>query len=112
MGTHSLMRHRALLAVAVGVTFLAGGCARYGASQPRAAPPGRLNDGGVSVAAVLIAGPGGAGRVQVTFSPRQPGYHLYSIGLPPDGVNGLGIATMVSVRGGLRLTAARLRTSP
>ena len=112
MGTHGLMRRRALLAVAVGVAFLAGGCARYGASPPSADPSGRLNDGGVSVVAVLIAGPAGTGRVQVTFSPRKPGYHLYSIDLPPDGVNGLGIATIVSVRGGLRLAGSPTADKP
>jgi hypothetical protein len=42
--------------------------------------------------------------VHVTFSPQRPGYHIDSIRLPPDGVNGLGIPTIVTVRDGLRLS--------
>lgn len=96
------MGHRALLAVAVSVAFLIGGCARSGASQPSADPSGRLNDGGVTVVAVLTTGPTGTRQVRVTFSPQKPGYHLYSISLPPGGVNGLGVPTVVRVRAGLR----------
>lgn len=42
----------------------------------------------------------------------MPRHHLYSIDLPPDGVNGLGIATIVSVRGGLRLTGSPTADKP
>ena len=95
---------RALLGVAVAVAFLATGCGRPGASQPSADLSGRLDDGGVTVVAVLTVEPDGTGHVQATFSPQRPGFHLYSIDLPSGGVNGLGIPTIVSVRGDLRVT--------
>lgn len=98
------MAHRALLSVAVTFALFANGCARPGVSQPSADPSGRLDDGGVTVVAVLTVEPDGTGHVRATFSPQRPGYHLYSIDLPPGGVNGLGIPTVVSVRGGLRVT--------
>jgi hypothetical protein len=98
------MVHRALLGVTVAVAFLASGCVRPGVSQPSADLSGRLDDGGVTVVAVLIVEPDGTGHVGATFSPKRPGFHLYSIDLPPGGVNGLGIPTIVSVHGGLRAT--------
>jgi len=106
------MARRALLAVAVTVAFLAGGCARPGVSQPSADLSGRLDDGGVTVVATLTVEPDGTGHVRVTFSPQQPGYHLYSIHLPPGGVNGLGIPTVVKVRGGLRVTGSPTADMP
>jgi len=42
------------------------------------------------------------GRVAVTFRPLRSGFHLYSIGLPDGGVDGLGIPTRLAVGGGLR----------
>lgn len=106
------MARRALLAVAMTAAFLVSGCARPALSQPSADPSGRLNDGGVTVVAVLTAEPDGTGHVRVAFSPQQPGYHLYSIGLPPGGVNGLGIPTVVSVRHGLRMTGSPTADMP
>ncbi|NMO49993.1 hypothetical protein HH310_02125 [Actinoplanes sp. TBRC 11911] len=40
--------------------------------------------------------------LRVAFTPRAAGFHLYSVDLPVGGVDGLGVATAVSVRGGLR----------
>jgi hypothetical protein len=37
---------------------------------------------------------------------ERPGCHLYSINLPPGGVHGLGIPTVVSVRDSLRVTGS------
>ena len=106
------MARSALLAAAVTVALLAGGCARPAVSRPSADQSGRLNDGGVAVVAVLAAGPDGTGHVRVTFSPQKPGYHLYSIHLPPGGVSGLGIPTVVSVRDGLRTTGSPTADRP
>lgn len=100
------MGHRLLPALAAAAAFLASGCAGPGTGHPSAGPSGRISDSGVTVAAVLTAGPDGTGYVRVTFSPQRPGYHLYSIHLPPDGVNGLGIPTIVTVRDGLRMTGS------
>jgi hypothetical protein len=106
------MAHRALLAVAVTIAFLASGCARSGVSQPSADPSGRLDDDGVTVVAVLTVEPDRTGHVRARFSPQKPGYHLYSIDLPPAGVNGLGIPTVVGVRGGLRVTGSPVADVP
>ncbi len=100
------MARRLLPALAVGAAFLASGCAGPGTGQPSAGPSGRISDSGVTVAAVLTAGPDGTGYVRVTFSPQRPGYHLYSIHLPPGGVNGLGIPTTVTVHDDLRMTGS------
>jgi len=100
------MARRVLLALAVAAAFLISGCARPGTSQSPAGLSGRLSGSGVTVVAVLTARPGGTGYVRVTFSPQRPGYHLYSIDLPPRGVHGLGIPTVVSVRDGLRMTGS------
>ncbi|NUR28826.1 MAG: hypothetical protein HOV83_23790 [Catenulispora sp.] len=40
--------------------------------------------------------------LQTTFTPQRPGFHLYSVGLPADGVEGLGRPTRVEVAGALR----------
>jgi hypothetical protein len=98
------MVRRALMGLAVAVSLLASGCARTGESQQPSDLSGRLDDGGVTVLAMLTVGPDGSGQVRATFSPQRPGFHVYSIDLPPGGVNGLGIPTIVSVHGGLRVT--------
>lgn len=100
------MARRLVPALAVAAAFLASGCAGPGTGQPSAGLSGRISDSGVTVAAVLTTEPDGTGYVRVTFSPQRPGYHLYSIHLPPDGVNGLGIPTTVTVRDGLRMTGS------
>lgn len=56
---------------------------------------------GVAVAVTLVPLSGGQHSLQVTFSPRQAGFHIYSIDLPAHGVDGLGIPTRLSVRGDL-----------
>lgn len=98
------MVRSALLAAAVSIAFVVGGCARPAASEPSADPSGSLDDGGVTVVAVLTRGPDGTRQVRATFRPQQPGYHLYSVDLPPGGVKGLGIPTVVKVGGSLRAT--------
>ncbi|RKE23136.1 hypothetical protein [Streptomyces sp. TLI_171] len=49
---------------------------------------------------VVVSG----GRVAVRFRPERAGFHLYSKDLPAGGADGLGTATRMSVRGGLRAT--------
>ncbi|GIH15165.1 hypothetical protein Raf01_33370 [Rugosimonospora africana] len=84
------------------VAVLAGGCAGADAGDPPADLSGRLDDSGVTVVATLTAGPDGTQHVRATFTPQKTGYHLYSMDLPPGGVDGLGLATTVTVRGTLR----------
>jgi Disulphide bond corrector protein DsbC len=100
------MPRRWLPGLAVAAALLVSGCAGPGTGQPSAGPSGRLSGSGVTVVAVLATGPDGTGYLRVTFSPQRPGYHLYSVHLPPGGVNGLGVPTVVSVRDGLRITGS------
>ncbi|WP_176731610.1 protein-disulfide reductase DsbD domain-containing protein [Micromonospora rhizosphaerae] len=86
----------ALLVAALAGVLLAGACARSAEPSPAAERSGRLEAGGVTVEAVLADG-----QVRATFRPQRPGFHVYSIDLPPDGVQGLGIPTVVAVRGSL-----------
>ncbi|MFE9694226.1 hypothetical protein [Micromonospora sp. NPDC005806] len=95
----------ALLAAALAGVLLTGGCTRTAEPSPTADRTGRLEAGGVTVEATLTDGPDGA-RVRTTFRPQRPGFHLYSLELPPDGVQGLGIPTVVAVRGSLDATGA------
>jgi hypothetical protein len=93
---------RRILLAAVVVACLAGGWGAADASSPSGTLSGRLTDGGVTVTVALAAGPRGTPQVRVRFTPQKTGYHLYSVNLPPGGVNGLGVATTVTVRGSLR----------
>jgi hypothetical protein len=116
------MKQRAIPSLAVTAAALITGCAGCGASRPAVAPStrsaapagpaGQLADGDVAVSAVLDPGPGGTGRVRVTFAPRQSGYHLYSISLPPGGVSGLGTPTIVAARGDLRAAGKASANKP
>ena len=96
------------------------GCGRAG-SGPGAAGSGRATagsrrapasyqGGGVRVTAAL-ARSGHGERVEVTFTPDAAGFHLYSTALRVQQTHGLGVATRVTVAGGLRaagpLTADR-----
>lgn len=92
---------RRILLAAVVVACLAGGWGAAEASSPPGTLSGRLDDGGVTVTVVLAVGPRGTPQVRARFTPQKIGYHLYSTSLPPGGVNGLGVATTVTVRGSL-----------
>ncbi|SCL44453.1 Disulphide bond corrector protein DsbC [Micromonospora eburnea] len=105
-----MTRRRALVAALAGA-LLAGGCANSGGPSSTTDRSGRLEAGGVTVEATLTDGPDG-GRLRTTFRPQRPGFHLYSIDLPPDGVQGLGIPTVVAVRGSLDATGAASADMP
>ena len=47
-----------------------------------------------------------------TFTPQRPGFHLYSVGLPADGIQGLGRPTRVEVAGALRSRGPLTAESP
>lgn len=80
----------ALLAGAAGL--LISGCAH---TQVRPATA-RFTESGVEVTISVTRA-----TVRATYRPTRPAFHIYSIGLPPGGVAGLGIATRLGVRGGL-----------
>ncbi len=89
-----------LLATLAGA-LLAGGCGRSAHPVDPSERSGRLAAGGVTVEATLTDG-----QLRTTFRPERPGFHLYSLDLPADGVQGLGIPTVVTVRGDLEATGA------
>jgi hypothetical protein len=54
-------------------------------------------DGGVAVDVTLARSAADTVAVTATLRPQRPGFHLYSLGLPDQGVDGLGIPTRLSV---------------
>lgn len=103
--------HRVLLAM-VAIASLAQGCVEAGASSSSAELSGRLDESGVTVVAALTTRPDGTGQVQAIFTPQKTGYHLYSMDLPPGGVNGLGVPTTVTADGSLRAAGRPIANAP
>lgn len=68
-----------------------------------------FTDQGVSVAMHLSAD---GTRLLTTFTPQRPGFHLYSVGLPADGIQGLGRPTRVEVAGALHSSGPLTAESP
>ncbi|MFJ4436534.1 hypothetical protein [Streptomyces sp. NPDC088923] len=91
----------AILAVAA-VAAVLPGCSAAGPSGPteRAAS---FTAGGVSVRIRLDSDEDGP-RLLAELRPQQAGFHLYSLGLPDGGVEGIGIPTRLRTEGGLRAT--------
>jgi hypothetical protein len=77
--------------------LIPSGC---GAGRP-SEPMGHATADGVTVTVTLLPASNGHRELQATFSPQQPGFHIYSIDLPAQGVDGLGIPTRVAVEGDL-----------
>lgn len=72
-----------------------------GCSGDTAAPEvGRAEGNGVVVVLRYEASSGGDGTLAATFTP-DPGFHLYAVDLPPQGVDGIGRPTRLEVRGAL-----------
>jgi hypothetical protein len=51
-------------------------------------------------------------KLLTTFTPQRPGFHLYSVELPADGIEGLGRPTRVEVAGALRSRGPLTAESP
>jgi len=102
----------ALLLCLVGTLLLADGSA----PAPRYRASGHLVANGVEVTVTLVGtladgtladgtladGTLADGTVAATFRPQQPGFHLYSVALPEQGVGGLGIPTRLAAGTDLR----------
>ncbi|MFJ7250542.1 hypothetical protein ACIQWA_38685 [Kitasatospora sp. NPDC098652] len=95
---------RAPGAVAALLLLGAAGCAADPA--PADAPAATYRGGGVTVALRLAPGEDGRLFLAATFTPDEAGFHLYSVDLPADGIDGLGLPTRLSVRGGLAADGA------
>ncbi|MFJ9822281.1 hypothetical protein ACIRU3_45085 [Streptomyces sp. NPDC101151] len=89
--------------VVVAAAAVLTGCADSGArgTTAHAAP---FTAGGVSVTVRVVESSDDRLRLLAELRPEQAGFHLYSLGLPDDGVDGIGIPTRVRVDGGLRAT--------
>ncbi|MDD9379946.1 protein-disulfide reductase DsbD family protein [Streptomyces sp. ZAF1911] len=76
------------------------------------APPG--GSGGTANAAPFTAGGvavkvraesrDGSVRILAELRPEQPGFHLYGLDLPNEGIDGIGIPTRIRAEGGLGAT--------
>ncbi len=60
----------------------------------------------------VVSWDGDSGTLSVRFTPLKPTYHLYSITLPPGGVDGVGRPTAVGLRGALAATGRLTTTAP
>ncbi|WP_335980999.1 hypothetical protein [Streptomyces sp. CA2R106] len=113
------VRRNAVRSTAVALLLCTVGCGQGGqggqgghGGSPHAAPTrtrASFTAGGVDVAVTLERSGADTVAVRATLSPRQKGFHLYSLTLPDDGVDGLGIPTRLTV--GAPLTATGPVTS-
>ncbi|MQS16496.1 hypothetical protein F7Q99_30960 [Streptomyces kaniharaensis] len=103
-------RPRAGSAAAAVLLLGAAGCSANPA--PTAAAAATYSGGGVTVTLRLAAGEDGRQLLNATFTPEQAGFHLYSVDLPAGGVDGLGLPTRLTVRGGLTADGATRADRP
>ncbi|MEU9132742.1 protein-disulfide reductase DsbD family protein [Kitasatospora sp. NPDC048540] len=95
---------------AVGCTSASAGTTGTGtAAAPK--PAATFSDGGVTVALSLGNWDGNKGTASITFTPEKAGYHIYSMDLPPDGIDGLGRPTVIKLTGSLTMSGAPSTTS-
>lgn len=101
-------RRAALAAVALCAVILAtaGGCSGKTAPPRGHAGHAAFTDGGVAVDVTLERTAADTVAVTATLRPQRPGFHLYSLGLPDQGVDGLGIPTRLSVTAPLTAVGA------
>ncbi|WP_152648322.1 hypothetical protein [Streptacidiphilus anmyonensis] len=103
----------AALALALaGCTAGDGPSARPGRPTSSAAARARFSAGGVDVSLTVIRWNGETGTLAVRFAPLKPTYHLYSVTLPADGVDGVGRPTTVGLRGALTAAGRLTTTAP
>jgi hypothetical protein len=92
-------------ATAVSGTSVSAASRSAASSSPSvaAAPTeiGRVIEQGVQVDLRWDAGDGSRPALAATFTPLRAGFHLYSVDLPADGVDGVGRPTTLEVSGGL-----------
>ncbi|MEY9874812.1 hypothetical protein ABH931_004312 [Streptacidiphilus sp. MAP12-33] len=59
---------------------------------------GRFTQNGVTVTLTVKDRSGPHATLEASFAPQHPGYHLYSVDLPPTGIDGVGRPLRVTVR--------------
>lgn len=110
---HVSPRHVLPARTAVALCLAAAALLPAGCSSNRPGTPARTDvtatvaRNGVQVTAVVSSS-----TVRVTYRPQRPGFHLYSSSLPAAGVDGLGVPTLLGVRGGLRATGPATADRP
>jgi hypothetical protein len=85
------------------VPLLLTGCAHSQALPTTA----RFTESGVEVTITVSAA-----MVRAVYRPIRPGFHVYSVDLPAGGIDGLGVPTRLSVRGGLTVTGHATADKP
>lgn len=94
------MTKRPLVAVLASAALLALPAADSAAALATASSAtASVSAGEAMVTANLVTEPGGESVLQVTFAPELPGFHIYSLALPTNGLDGLGVPTRVRVSG-------------
>ncbi|MBI3688900.1 MAG: hypothetical protein HY241_16460 [Actinobacteria bacterium] len=91
---------KATAPLALGLTLTLAACGGGSAPNPTGLA-GQTSENGVRVVLRWEPGAGAGGVLATTFTPEQPGFHLYSLELPPAGVDGVGRPTRVEVGGAL-----------
>ncbi|MFI6984003.1 hypothetical protein ACIBSV_36045 [Embleya sp. NPDC050154] len=77
------------------------GCGSTPAPAPASTPlTASVTASGVTVTATLRPPHEDRRELEVTFTP-QPGFHIYGVDLPAEGIDGLGVPTRIGVRGDL-----------
>lgn len=96
------MRHpRILVAGSVAVLAAAAGVTYVLTSDDGGAPPqiAGFSDSGVTVTIAVKDRSAQHATLAATFAPDRPGFHLYSIDLPPQGVQGVGRPISLTAQG-------------
>lgn len=84
------------------VILLAPGCASR--RPPQTTLVGAFTENGVTVTVSLVDWSAAGGTIRTTFQPVRAGFHLYSVQLPADDIEGIGRPTSVQVQGALTAT--------
>jgi hypothetical protein len=95
-----LLRRRLFALIAMASLAASTGCGEAASGDQAADAEGPVEAGGVRVSASFLT----ASVVRVHLEPLRAGFHIYSLTLPPEGVDGLGIPTRVDA--GVGLTAS------
>ncbi|GAA0264164.1 hypothetical protein GCM10009527_070300 [Actinomadura nitritigenes] len=91
-------------AILVALVLLVGGCGGHKSAPERST---RFTEGGVEVSVSVTDT-----AVKAVYRPLRPGFYVYSVDLPAGGVDGLGVATRLDVRGGLTATGRSTADRP
>lgn len=97
-----------LLVGAIGLALMLTGCG----GPPGPSAQASATASGVAVTVTLRPGSADRAELRATFTPQRPGFHLYSLDLPAQGIDGLGIPTRIAVSGGLTALGAPSTAQP